>query len=79
MKPDTMPMAMAAQGYTVEQPAVMATRPARVELPMAMMSQWCLPVLNFSRTAVTNRPVRPAAAGAREVVTAALETAEAME
>ena len=72
-----MPMQTAPQGSTVEHPAVMATSPASVELPMAMMSQWCLPVLNLSRVAVKKSPVRPAAAGAREVVTAALETAEA--
>jgi len=79
MKPDTMPIVIAAQGYTVEHPAVIATSPARVELPIAMMSQWCLPVFNLRRIAVTNRPVKPAEAGAREVVTAAFDTAEAIE
>jgi len=77
--PDTMPMAIAAHGYTVEHPAVIATSPARVELPIAMISQWCFPVFNFRSIAVTNRPVKPAAAGAREVVTAAFDTAEAIE
>ena len=77
--PATIPMTIAAHGYTVEQPAVMATNPARVELPIAMMSQWCLPVLSFSRRACTSNPVRPEAAGAREVVVAAFATAEARE
>ena len=77
MIPATMPMQMAPQGSTVEHPAVIATSPASVELPIAMMSQWCLPVLILSRIAVKKSPVRPEAAGARVVVTAAFDTAEA--
>ena len=65
-----MPMRMAAQGWTVAQPAVMPTSAPRRELHVWPMSYRPEPPSFFGMHRLTRRPVRPPIAAERVVVTA---------
>jgi len=52
--PATSPIMMAAHGYTVDVPDVMATRPARAPLPIMPTSYTCLPVQGIALSSAKN-------------------------
>ena len=68
-------MMIAAQGRTTLQDAVIAAKPARQPLPMFSTPYIALPVAILLSMAPMMRAERPAAAGAKVVVTAELATA----